>query len=192
MMRGRVRRREFIKLLGASTAGWPFASRAQQGRNLPIIGILGSGTPATQGQWYAGFVERLRDLGWMEGRNVTIEYRWADGRDERFAEIAAEFIRFKVDVIVTSGNSAIEAAKQATSVIPIVFALSGDAVGTGLVQSLARPGGNVTGMSSLGTDTAGKRLELMRELLPGLRRLAVLANVGEVRGIGALKKSMSI
>jgi putative ABC transport system substrate-binding protein len=153
---------------------------------------LGSGTPATQGQWYAGFVERLRDLGWMEGRNVTIEYRWADGRDERFAEIAAEFIRFKVDVIVTSGNSAIEAAKQATSVIPIVFALSGDAVGTGLVQSLARPGGNVTGMSSLGTDTAGKRLELMRELLPGLRRLAVLANVGEVRGIGALKKSMSI
>jgi putative ABC transport system substrate-binding protein len=109
-------------------------------------------------------VQRLRELDWTEGRNVAIEYRWAEGRDERFAEIAAEFVRLKVDVIVTSGNSAIEAARQATSVIPIVFAVSGDAVGAGLVQSLARPGGNVTGLSGLHTDTAGKRLELCGSL----------------------------
>ena len=123
-------------------------------------------------------MQRLRELGWIEGRTIAIEYRWAEGRSERFAEIAAEFVRLKVDVIVTAGTAAVLAAKQATSVIPIVFATAGDPVGTGLVASLARPGGNVTGLSIQSTDLAGKRLELLREVVPGLRRLAIMANVG--------------
>jgi putative ABC transport system substrate-binding protein len=106
-------------------------------------------------------VQRLRELGWMEGRTITIEYRWAEGREERFAAIAAEFVRLKVDVIVTSGTPQVVAAKQATSVIPIVFATAGDPVGTGFVDSLARPGGNVTGLSNLQAELAGKRLELL-------------------------------
>ena len=171
-----MRRREFITLLGGAAA-WPVTARAQPGK-LPTIGILGSGTAADQTHWYAGFVQRLRELGWTEGRNLAIEYRWAEGLDQRFAEIAAEYVRRKVDVIVTSGNSAIAAARQATSVIPIVFASAGDPVGTGLVENLARPGGNVTGLLAQGTATTGKRLELLREVVPGLRRLAVMAHVG--------------
>jgi putative ABC transport system substrate-binding protein len=123
-------------------------------------------------------VQRLHELGWIEGRTVAIEYRWAEGRTERFDEIAAEFVRRKVDVIVTSATAAIVAAKQATSVIPIVFAAAGDPVGTGLVASLARPGGNVTGLSIQQTDVAAKRLEILGEAVPGLRRLAILGNVG--------------
>ena len=123
----------------------------------------------------AAFVQRLRELGWIEGRNVVIEYRWGDGSSERAAEIAAEFVRLKVNVIVTAGG-AVLAAKQATSVIPIVFALAADPVGTGLVASLARPGGNITGLSIQSTDLAGKQLELLREVVPGLRRLAIMAN----------------
>ena len=123
-------------------------------------------------------MQRLRELGWIEDRNVAIEYRWAEGRAERLAEIAAEFVRLKVDVIVTSATPPVVAAKQATSVIPIVFATAGDPVGTGLVAFLARPGGNVTGLSIQATDLAGKRLELLREVVPGLRRLAIMANVG--------------
>ena len=134
-----------------------------------------------QSQWIAAFVQRLRELGWIEGRNVAIEYRWAEGRTERSAEIAAEFVRLKVDVIVTHGTASILAAKQATSVIPIVFAVAADPVGSGLVASLARPGGNVTGLSNQLTDLAGKRLELLREVVPGLRRLAIMANVGIAR-----------
>ena len=192
-----MRRREVITLIGGAAA-WPLAARAQQPGKLPTIGILGSGTPAGQGQWYAGFVQRLRELGWTEDRNVAIEYRWAEGRDERFAEITAEFIRRKVAVIVTSGNSAIAAAKQATSVIPIVFAVAGDPVGTGLVENLARPGGNATGLSAQGTDTTGKRLELLREVVPGLRRLAVLAHVGssyaalEMREVEAMARPLGL
>jgi putative tryptophan/tyrosine transport system substrate-binding protein len=145
---------------------------------MPVIGFLVAGTPLSHGQWVAAFVRRLHELGWIEGRTVAIEYRWAEGRTERFDEIAAEFVRRKVDVIVTSATAAIVAAKQATSVIPIVFAAAGDPVGTGLVASLARPGGNVTGLSVQQTDVAAKRLELLREVIPGLRRLAILANVG--------------
>jgi len=128
-------------------------------------------------QWVAAFTQRLRELGWIEGRTVAIEYRWAEGRNERYDEITAEFVRLKVDVIVTYGTSPVLAAKQATSVIPIVFAASIDAVGAGLVASLARPGGNVTGLSYQQSDVAGKRLELLREAVPGLRRLAIMANV---------------
>jgi hypothetical protein len=123
-----VRRREFITLLGGAAAAWPLAARAQQTGKPPTIGFLGSGTPATHGQWAAAFVQRLRELGWVEGRTVAIEYRWAEGRNERYPEIAAEFVRLKVDVIVTVGAAAL-AAKQVTSVIPIVFWASIDPVG---------------------------------------------------------------
>jgi putative ABC transport system substrate-binding protein len=172
-----IGRREFITVLGGAAAAWPLAARAQQPGKLPTIGFLVSGTPLSYGQWVTVFVRRLHELGWIEGRTVAIEYRWGEGRNERFAEIAAEFVRRKVDVIVTSSTAAVVVAKQATSVIPIVFAVAGDPVGTGLVASLARPGGNVTGLSMQQTDVAAKRLELLRELVPGLRRLAILANV---------------
>jgi ABC-type uncharacterized transport system substrate-binding protein len=171
-----LKRREFISLLGGAAA-WPLTARAQQSAKLPTIGFLVAGTPSSHGQWVAASVRRLHELGWIEGRTVAIEYRWAEGRTERFDEIAAEFVRRKVDVIVTSATAAIVAAKQATSVIPIVFAAAGDPVETGLVASLARPGGNVTGLSIQQTDVAAKRLELLREVVPGLRRLAILANV---------------
>ena len=173
-----MERRQFICLLGGGALAWPLAARAQQLGKLPTIGFLVSGTPSSHGPWVTGFVQRLRELGWIEGRTITIEYRWAEGRSERFAEIAAELVRRKVDVIVTSATEAIVAAKQATSVIPIVFAAAGDPVGTGLVASLARPGGNVTGLSIQQTDVAAKRLEILREAVPGLHRLAILANVG--------------
>jgi putative ABC transport system substrate-binding protein len=172
-----VKRRAFISLLGGAAA-WPLAAHAQQSGKLPTIGFFGQTTRSAASEWTAAFVQRLRELGWIEGRTITIEYRWAEGREERFAEIAAEFVRLKVDVIVTSGTPQVLAAKQATSVIPIVFASSGDPVGGGLVASLARPGGNVTGLATLVPDLAGKRLELLREVVPGLGRLAVLGNVG--------------
>src|SRR6516225_2698164 len=171
-----MRRRDFITLIGGGVAAWPIVARAQQPK-VPIIGYLGATTAAAQKQWVDAFLQRLSELGRIEGRTVAIEYRWAEGRTERFDEIAAEFVRRKVDVIVTSATAAIVAAKQATSVIPIVFAAAGDPVGTGLVASLSRPGGNVTGLSMQQTDVAAKRLELLREFVPGLRRLAILGNV---------------
>jgi putative tryptophan/tyrosine transport system substrate-binding protein len=170
MQSSQLRRREFITLLGWA-ASWPLAARAQQPGKLPTIGFFGQTTRSAASEWVAAFVQRLRELGWIEGRNIAIEYRWSEGRQERFAEIAAEFVRLKVDVIVTSGTPQVLAAKQATSVIPIVFATAGDPVGTGLVPSLARPGGNVTGLSNQVPELAGKRLELLREVVPGLRRL---------------------
>ena len=173
-----MKRREFTTLFGGAAVAWPLAARAQQAGKLPTIGFLGQSTRSAASEWVAAFVQRLRELGWMEGRTITIEYRWSEGRAERFAQIAAEFVRLKVDVILTSGTPEVLAAKQATSVIPIVFATAGDPVGNGLVASLARPGGNVTGMSLQSNDTAGKRLELLREVVPSLRRLAILANVG--------------
>ncbi len=171
-----MRRRDFISLLGGATIGWPLPARAQQPK-VPVIGFLGSTTPSLHGQRVGAFVQRLRELGWIEGRNVTIEYRWAEGRGERFAEIAAEFVRLKVNIIVTSGSPSVVAAKKATSVIPIVFAAAGDPVGTGLVASLARPGGNITGLSVQQPDIAAKRLELLREAVPSLNRLAIMVNV---------------
>jgi putative ABC transport system substrate-binding protein len=172
-----MKRREFITLLG-SAAAWPLAARAQQTGKLPTIGFLGQSTPSAMSQWVAAFVQRLRELGWIEGRTVAIEYRWAEGRDERYAQIAAEFVRLKVDIIVTSGTQQVLAVKQATSVIPIIFAAAGDPVAGGLVASLARPGGNVTGLSSQTADLAAKRLEILREVVPGLRHLAILTNAG--------------
>jgi putative ABC transport system substrate-binding protein len=177
-MASHIERRKFLATLGGTAAAWPLAARAQQPAKLPTIGFLVAGTPSSHGQWVAAFVQRLRELGWIEGRNIAIEYRWAEGRTERFAEIATEFVRRNVDVIVTSATAAIAATKQATSVIPIVFAAAGDPAGTGLVASLARPGGNVTGLPIQQPDVAAKRLELLREVVPHLRRLAILANVG--------------
>lgn len=177
-----LRRREFIALLGGTTIAWPLAASAQQPAKLPIIGLLGADTEATQRQWTTAFVQRLGEHGWTEDSTVTIKYRWAEGRNERYTEIATEFVRLKVDIIVTSGIGAVLAAKQTTSVIPIVFATAGDPVSTGIVASLARPGGNVTGSSIQSADLAGKRLELLREVLPGLRRLAILANVANPLG----------
>ena len=172
-----MRRRKFITFLGGAAA-WPIAVRAQQPVKLPIIGLLGSSTALIESQRVAAFVQRLHQLGWIENRNVVIEYRWAEGRQERFAEIAAEFVQLKVDLIVAATTPAVMAAKQATSLIPIVIATADDPVGTGLVASLARPGGNVTGLSNQISDTSPKRLELLREVVPGLRRLAILFNVG--------------
>jgi putative tryptophan/tyrosine transport system substrate-binding protein len=171
-----VNRRRFITLLGGAAVAWPLAARAQQAAKLPIIGFLGSTSASHQSQWVTAFGQRLRELGWIDGRTARIEVRWAEGRPERFAEIAAEFVRLKVDVIVTVGG-AVLAAKQATSVIPIVFGAASDPLGMGLVASLARPGGNVTGLSVQATDLASKRLELLREVVHGLRRLAILLNV---------------
>ena len=172
-----LKRRQFITLLGGAAVAWPLAARAQPTGKLPTIGYLGVATSTGTRVWDAAFVQRLRELGWIEGRTVAIEYRWAEGRTERFSEIATEFVQRKVDVIVTTATGAV-AAKQATSVIPIVFTLATDPIGIGLVASLARPGGNITGLSNQSTDLAGKRLELLREIVPGFRRLAILANVG--------------
>ena len=175
------------------------AARAQQPMaKLPTIGFLGAATPSAWSQRVAAFVQRLRELGWTEGRTVVVEYRWAEGRSERFLEIAAEFAQLKVDVIIAAGTPAVLAAKQATSVVPIVFVGAGDPVGTGLVASLPRPGGNITGLSAQTTDTVGKRLELLRELMPGIRRLAIMGNVDnpvsvlEMREIGAACASLGL
>ena len=169
-----MKRREFITLLGGAAAAWPLTARAQQAGALPTIGYLGNNAEAWN-SWTVAFVQRLRELGWIEGRTISIEYRWSEGRPERAAEIAAEFTRRKVDVIVSYGTG-VPAIKQVTSTIPIVFAMAIDPVGAGLVASLARPGGNITGLSSQQSGIATKRLELLREALPHLRRLAILTN----------------
>ena len=178
-----MRRREFITLLGGAAVAWPLAARAQQPVKVPTIGFLGSLSQSAQGTWTAAFVKRMREHGWIEDRTVAIEYRWAEGRGERFAEIAAEFVRLKVDVIVTAGTDAVIAAKKATSAIPIVFGTAGDPVANGLVASLARPGANVTGLSNQSSDIAGKRLDLLRQVVPSLRRLAIMANVASSIGL---------
>lgn len=178
----KIVRRKFIAGL-VSAAVWPLAVRAQQPAKPPTIGFLGPLTPSVQSEWTAAFVQRMREHGWIDGRTIAIEYRWAEGRSERFAEIAAEFVRLPVNVIVTGGTAAVIAAKQATLVIPIVFGTAGDPVGTGLVASLARPGGNVTGFSNESADLPGKRLDLLRKVVPGLHRLAIMANVGGPIGV---------
>jgi putative ABC transport system substrate-binding protein len=175
-MASHIGRRKFLATLGGAAAAWPLAARAQPSK-VPTIGFLGTATPLTMSSRVAAFVQRLRELGWIENRTVAIEYRWAEGRSERFAEIVAEFVRLKVDVIVTSGTPVVIAAKQATAVIPIVFVTVTDPVGSGLVASLAQPGGNVTGLSLQSPDIAGKRLALLREVVPNLRRVAFMGNI---------------
>jgi putative ABC transport system substrate-binding protein len=177
-----IGRREFITLLGGALA-WPLAARAQQSGKLPTIGYLGSSTAVAQSQWVAAFVRRLGELRWVEGHSVAIQYRWAEGRSERFREIAAEFARLKVDVIVTAGTGPALAAKETASGVPLVLAVASDPVANDLVTSLARPGGNITGLSIQQFDLAAKKLELLREAVPDLRRLAILANVGSPAGV---------
>ncbi len=172
-----MRRREFLGALGGAAAVWPLAARAQPARKPPTIGFLGAATPSAWGLYTAAFVARLRELGWIEGRTVTIDYRWAEGRPERYAALAAEFVRRKVDVILTSGTAA-DAVRLTTSTIPIVFAVAVEPLSSGLVTNLARPGGNLTGLSSQTGDLGGKRLELLRDVVPNLRRLAIMGNAG--------------
>ena len=171
-----IGRRELIAMLvGTTAAPWPLAATAQRAGKLPTIGFFGSASPSTWKPWVAAFVQRLRELGWIDGQTIAIEYRWAEGRSERFDEIMAEFIRLNVNIVVV-GGVAVPAAKRATSVIPIVFTLAQDPVGSGLVASLARPGGNVTGLSTQSGDLFDKRLEILREIVPSLRRLGIIAN----------------
>jgi putative ABC transport system substrate-binding protein len=193
-----MKRREFIAWLGGVMASAPFGARAQTARKLPTIGFLGAASPSIARPWVTAFETRLRELGWVEGRTVAIEYRWAEAQTERYAEIAAEFVALKVDVIVTWASAPVLAAKQTTVAIPIVFAAQMDPVGAGVVASLARPGGNVTGLSLQQTDTAGKRLELLREVVSNLGRLAIMANAGapgavlEMREIQATARALAI
>ena len=168
-----MKRRDFITLLGGGAA-WPLAARAQQ--RVPVIGFLGTTSPSAWRQPIAAFERRLTELGWIEGRTITIDYRWTEGRNEQALAIAEAFVQRKVDIIVAGGN-AVAAAKQATTSIPIVFPVAVDPLGSGFVVSLSRPGGNVTGLSLQGTDVAGKRLQMLREIVPGLRRLAIMVNV---------------
>ena len=191
-----MRRRDFIKVITGSAAVWPLAAPAQQPGRLPIIGFLGTDATAWS-PWTAAFVVRLRELGWIDGRTVTIEYRWSEGRPERITALAAEFVRLKVDVIVTAG-SAVAITKQATSDVPIVFAIANDPVDSGLVPDLAQPGGNVTGLSIQSNESAGKRLQLLREAVPGLRRFAImfdatyLDNVREANAVQATARSLGL
>ena len=175
-----MRRREFITLIGgaaaAASVSWPYTASAQGADKPRTIGFMGAGAPAATSTSVEAFVQRLRELGWIEGRNVAIEYRWAENVFERLAGFAADFVRQGVDIIVADSTVAAIAAKLATAMIPIVFPIAGDPVGNKLVASLARPGGNATGLSIQQTELASKRLELLREIVPGLVRLAIMAN----------------
>lgn len=182
-----IGRRKFVIALSGATL-WPLGVNAQV--RLLTIGFLGVTKASNEAQWTAAFVQRLRELGWIEGRNVAIEYRWAEGRSDRYADFAAEFVRLKVDVIVAPGG-AVRAVKQATSVIPIVFPVATDPVGSGFVESLARPGGNATGSSLQGTDLAGKRIELLREVLPNLHRLSIMANANYSAAVLEMRKAQA-
>jgi putative ABC transport system substrate-binding protein len=178
-------------LVGGAAVAWPLGARAQQPAKRPTIGFLGVSTSAAWSHWTAAFLGRLSELGWTEGRNVAIEYRWAEGRVERSVEIVAEFVHRKVDVIVTAGT-AVPAAKRATSTIPIVFALASDPLGSGLVTSLSLPGGNVTGLSTQSNDTVSKRLEILREVIPGFRRLALLGNAGYAGSVEEMREVLAV
>jgi ABC-type uncharacterized transport system substrate-binding protein len=177
-----MRRREFVTLLGGAAVVYPFAARAQPSDQLRRIAVLGD-SPSDWRDWIPAFLERLRELGWIEGRTIAIEYRWSEARAERVAEAAATFVQQKPDVIVTYGAAAL-VLKQATNSIPIVFAIAVDPLGSGLVTSLSRPGGNMTGLSIQQNDTSGRRLELLREVVPGLRRLAIMFDAGYRGSVG--------
>jgi putative tryptophan/tyrosine transport system substrate-binding protein len=189
-----MRRREFIALLGGAAVGRPLVAFAQTGK-VPIIGYLG--VASYEKDWLAAFEQRLAELGWVKGRTVAIEYRQSEGRPERVAEFAAEFVQHKVDVIVTYGG-AVGTLEKATTSIPIVFAIALDPLGIGLVENLSRPGGNVTGLSIQQAEVAGKRLDLLRQVVPGLRRLAIVfdasypATVREMDNVRAMAGQLSL
>jgi putative ABC transport system substrate-binding protein len=190
-----MRRRDFLTAAVGVAAASPFRAFAQQATRLPLIGFMGAATPSAWAPWTSAFVRRLEELGWVDGKTIRIEYRWAEGSEERYAEIGAELVKLDASVLIAVGG---ESAKKATSKIPIVVALMADPVGTGLVASLARPGGNITGMSIQSTDLAGKRIELLKEVLPALQRFAILAYVDyagtmlEVGAVHAASKSFGL
>jgi ABC-type uncharacterized transport system substrate-binding protein len=192
-----LRRRDFILRLGGAAAIWPLAARAQQPAKSRVVGLLVPGSEASHGAWIDAFTRRLAELGWTDGRNVTIEYRWAAGDNQRMTEFAAEFVQRKVDVIVSSANG-VNIASKATSSIPIVFAAFNDPIASGLVKSLSRPGGNVTGLTVQPSDLAGKRVELLRQIVPNMRRLSALANVSgtgfarETGGVRAAAAALNV
>jgi putative tryptophan/tyrosine transport system substrate-binding protein len=181
-----MERRNFITLIGG-VAVWPLAAHAQQSGKLRTVGYLGSGTATVQSQFALAFAQRMRELGWIEGKTLAIEYRWGEGRNDRFDSYAGEFVKLGVDAIVTSGSAPVLAAKRATATIPIVFAANSDPVGSGLVQSFNRPGGNITGISAQSADTPGREIEFLSQLVPGLRRLAIIGNAGSPGSIFELK-----
>ena len=191
-----MRRREFVTLLGGAAVAYPLAVRAQKSDQLRRVAVLGD-SPSTWNVWIVGFAERLRELGWVEDRTIAIEYHWSEGRPERVAEAVAEFVQRKPDVIVTYGSAAL-VLKRTTASIPIVFAIAIDPLGAGLVQDLSRPGGNVTGLSLQQTDTSGKRLEVLGEVVPGLHRLAIMfdggyrASVGENDAVQAMARKLGL
>ena len=182
-----MRRRWFIAGL-ATTAAWSMLARAQQAAKLPRLGFIGSSTASAMSSWIAAFTRRLGELGWIEKETITIDYQFADGRNDRYVQIANNFVRQKVDVIVTYGTPPTKAAKAATQIIPVVFAAAADPVAAGLVQSLARPGGNVTGLSLQQSDIAGKKIELLRETLGSLRKLAILGNIANPGSVLEIKE----
>jgi len=183
-----MRRRDFLTLLGGVVASAPLAASAQEARKLPRIGFLGNSTATLEANLVGPFRDGLRDLGYVEGRNILIEYRWAEGNYERFPSLIAELIALKADVIVTAGTPAAIAVKKATASIPLVMVAVGDPVGTGLVASLGRPGGNATGLTSIAPELEGKRLELLKEVLPKVSRVVVLWNPANAYQIGSEKE----
>jgi putative tryptophan/tyrosine transport system substrate-binding protein len=189
-MASHIGRRKFLATLGGAAAAWPLAARAQQGGKKYTIGLFSAGIrlPENAPAWIA-FLSAMRELGWIEGKNVVFEGRYADNRLERLPALAEELVRLNVDVIVAIGTLAPLAAKRATSTIPIVMAAAGDPLGSGLVASLAQPGGNVTGMSLMAPDLGGKRLELLKELVPRLARVAVLWNAANPYSANVFKET---
>jgi len=185
-----IRRRELMVLLGGATAAWPLAARAQQPVKVPRIGFLGAASASSYASQLEGFRLGLHDLGYVEGTNLLIEYRWAQGEYERLRELMDELVRSNVDVIVTHGTPAALIAKQATATIPVVVALLGDPVASGIVASVARPGGNITGQSFFSPELAAKRVELLKELTPRVARIAVLMNPGNPVVMGAELQAM--
>ena len=194
-----MRRRDFIKgIAGSAATAWPLRARAQQAGKMPRIGFLGLASPSTFASRLEGFRSGLRDFGYVEGTNVTIEYRWAEGRYERLPELAADLVRSNVDLIVTHATPGSLAAKQATTTIPIVIALIGDAVAVGIVTNVARPGGNITGQSFFNAELRAKRVELLKEVMPRLTQVGVILNadnpatVSEFQAMEATAQSLNI
>ena len=191
-----MRRREVLKLLGGAATAWPLAARAQH--KMPRVGFMGNSTAALEANLVNSFRAGLRELGYEEGRNIVIDYLWAEGNYERFPALVDQFIAAKVDVIVTAGTPAALAVKEKTKTVPLVVVAAGDPVGTGLVQNLARPEGNLTGLSSIAPDLEGKRLQLLREVVPTLSRVAMFFNslnpfhVASVRQAGAAAQTLGL